>query len=101
MRAELLVNAVLVALAEKIKVLLAQRRQKTIGIEELPDLAARIGRAELVAEKLGALRDEYLEHALGRDPSHGEIFRRLRVELDNLARHRAAEERAHQHALAA
>jgi len=98
-RAELLVGAVLVALVEKIKVLLPERRQETIGIEKLPQLAARIARAELVFENLRPLRNKNLEHALRREARHRKFPPRLAREIDDLAAFGAANHRAHDHAL--
>ncbi len=98
--AELLVDAPLRPLVEQVQVLVAQRRQKRVRIAELPGLAVRAARAELVSEDLRPLRDEHGEQPLRGQARHRPLpAGRL---LDDGARRRLAQEGAHDHpALAA
>jgi len=70
MGAQLGVDPVFVALVEEIEVLGAERRQETIGVMELADLAVVFGRAQHIAEDLGLLWDEHLEETLRGDQLH-------------------------------
>jgi hypothetical protein len=97
MRPQFLIDAVFVALVEKVEVLRPERRQEAVGIEELAVFAVGILRPQLVAEDLFA-RDEQLEESLGRDHRHRVRRRPGPVELDHRAFDRRAHERPHHHA---
>ena len=97
--AEFFVDAVLVALVEKVEVLVAERGEERIRVKKLADLAAAQRDAELVAENGGLVRDEDLEKALRREQLHLDGRGGLVTEVHNLAGLGVADEGPHQHAL--
>ena len=92
-RAEFLVDEVLVALVEQVKVVVADRWQERIRVPELPHMPARVGGAELVFEHVGLARDRHLEEAGGICLLH--LPRGLRALRDDLATDRTRQERPH------
>ena len=83
--AELFVDPVLVALVEEVQVLVAERGQEAVRIEELPDLPAGIGGPQLIFEDLGPLGDRHFEEPLGGQPRHRRHAAPGGVRLDHLA----------------
>jgi hypothetical protein len=95
MRAQLVVDPVLVALVEQIKVLVPERRQEAVGVAELADAPVRGGGAQLVAADLAALRDEDLKEALGGEDLHRQDRRGAVRRQDDSAASGVAKEGAH------